>query len=77
MVPPVGFAEILVAAEQLEAAAQAELIAILSRRLAERVIAPSLARANTLRMRSPRLARRGDAQYFVKDVTEEPLDAGL
>jgi ribose 1,5-bisphosphokinase PhnN len=36
MSQPVGFADALDAAEQLDAEAQAELIAILSRRLAER-----------------------------------------
>lgn len=36
MNPPVDFADVLDAAEQLDAEAQAELVSILSRRLAER-----------------------------------------
>ncbi len=36
MNPPIAFADVLDAAEQLDANAQAELVAVLSRRLAER-----------------------------------------
>lgn len=36
MIQPVAFAEVLDAAEQLDADSQAELVAVLSRRLAER-----------------------------------------
>jgi hypothetical protein len=41
------------------------------------VIVPGLNETTPVRFASPRLARPSDAAKFVKEVSEEPSDAGL
>jgi hypothetical protein len=41
------------------------------------VVVPNGSEANTFRIGSPRLAQPKDAADFVKEIAEEPADAGL
>jgi hypothetical protein len=41
------------------------------------VVVTGMEETTRFHFRSPRLARPEDAAYFVKEVTEEPEDAGL
>lgn len=41
------------------------------------VVVPGVEEKPLIHMPSPRLARREDAAYFVKEIVEEPSDAGV